>query len=102
VCLEQIGVMSLEPALRLIGRVYVRTFLAYGFTRSVTYNYQSTKKYWNEITLDNEMKEMLLVDKMARITGQTCAALFIWPYMVGEDLTRLECAVKGKDIREYQ
>jgi hypothetical protein len=94
--------MVTEAALRLIGRVYLRTFLAYGFTRSVTYDYKSTKKYWNEIIVDNETKEMLLVDKIARITGQTCAALVIWPHMVGEDLTRLECAVKGKDVREYQ
>jgi hypothetical protein len=94
--------MVTEAALRLIGRVYMRTFLAYGFTRSVTYDYQSTKKYWNEITVDNETKEMLLVDKIARITGKTCAALIVWPQMMVEDLTRLECAVKGKDVREYQ
>jgi hypothetical protein len=52
--------------------------------------------------VDNETKEMLLVDKIARITGKTCAALIVWPHMMVEDLTRLECAVKGKDIREYQ
>jgi hypothetical protein len=98
----QIESMVTEAALRLIGRVYVRTFLAYGFTRSVTYDYQSTKKYWNEITLERESKDMLLVDKLARIWGQTCAALFIWPHMMVEDLTRLECAVKGRDVREYQ
>ena len=94
--------MVTEAALRLIGRVYLRTFLAYGFTRSVTYDYKSTKKYWNEITVNNETKEMLLVDKIARITGKSCAALIVWPHMMVEDLTRLECAVKGKDVREYQ
>jgi hypothetical protein len=94
--------MSDWLALQLAFRVYFRTCLAYGFTRSVTYDYKGTKKYYNEVTEKREEKDMLLVDKIGRITGSTCAALVMWPGMLGEDLARLECAVKGKDAREYQ
>jgi hypothetical protein len=88
--------------LQLAVRMYFRTCLAYGFTRSVTYDYKGTKRYYNEVTEKREEKDMLLVDKIGRITGGTCAALVMWPVMLGEDLARLECAVKGKDVREYQ
>ena len=83
-------------------RVYFNTCLSYGFVRSVTYDYKSTKKYYNEISGKNEVKDMLLVDKIGHISGSTWAAVFLWPAMLGEDLVRLECAVKGKDAREYQ
>jgi hypothetical protein len=94
--------MSDLLGLQLAVRVYFRTCLAYGFTRSVTYDYKGTKRYYNEVTEKREEKDMLLVDKIGRITGGTCAALVMWPVMLGEDLARLECAVKGKDVREYQ
>jgi hypothetical protein len=45
---------------------------------------------------------MLLVDKMGRITSRTCAAVIMWPGMMGEDLARLECAMRGKDSSEYR
>ncbi len=68
----------------------------------MTYDYKGTKRYYNEVTDRREEKDMLLVDKIGRITGGTCAALIMWPGMVGEDLARLECAVRGKDVGEYQ
>lgn len=68
----------------------------------MTYDYKNTKKYYNEITGRYEVKDMLLIDKIGRISGSTCAAGFFWPGMLGEDLARLECAAKGKDTREYQ
>jgi hypothetical protein len=88
--------------LRSAVRWYFNMCITYGFVRSVTYDYKGTKRYYNEVTEKREEKEMLLVDKIGRITGGSCAALFIWPVMLGEDLVRLECAVKGKDTREYQ
>ena len=94
--------MPAVAMLQSAARVYFNTCLAYGFARSVTYDYKGTKKYYNEVTEKREEKDMLIVDKIGRITGSTCAALFLWPGMLGEDLARLECAVKGKDAREYQ
>ncbi len=53
-------------------------------------------------TSAGEEKDMLLVDKMGRITSRTCAAVIMWPGMMGEDLARLECAMRGKDSSEYR
>ena len=93
--------MAEMAMMRAAARVYFNTCLAYGFTRSVTYDYQSTKRYFNKITDKSEVKDMLLVDKIGRISGYTCAALILWPAMLGEDMARLECAMKGKDVKEY-
>ncbi len=80
---------------------YAAATLAFGFTRAVTYNYDGKKFYYNRRTRTTELKDMLLVDSIGRVTGNTCAAIFIWPIMLGDDLTRLECAVLGKDLKEY-
>jgi hypothetical protein len=80
-------------------RVYLNTCLAYGFTRSVTYDYKGTKKYNNQNTGEREEKDKLLVEKIVRIAGNTFAALIVWPGMLGEDLASLECVFKGKDMR---
>lgn len=83
-------------------RLYVNGALAYGFTRAVTYDYESSKQYYNDKTGREEKKEMLLVDKLGTVWGKTVSTLIFWPGMLGADLARLECAVKGKDPREYQ
>ncbi len=91
--------MSSIVGLRVL-RVYVNTALAYGFARAVTYNYESSKRYHNDKR--GEEKEMLLVDKLGTIAGKTVSAIFLWPGMLGNDLARLECAVKGKDWKDYR
>ena len=83
-------------------RVYFNTTLVYGFTRAVTYDYKRSKRYYNQKTGEYEQKEMLLIDKIGTISGNTLAAVAVWPVMLGEDLARLECAVKGKDPAEYK
>lgn len=88
--------------LRTVFRAYVNGTMAYGFTRAVTYDYKGTKRYYNNKIDHSEVKEMLLVDKISRITGGTMGAIFWWPMMMHEDLTRLECAIRGKDATEYE
>jgi predicted patatin/cPLA2 family phospholipase len=80
---------------------YVFVTAGYGFVRSVTYDYSHTKEYFNTKKYAIETKQMLLTDHLGRITSRTLAAVFAWPWMLGEDLTRLECAVRGKDYAEY-
>ena len=94
--------MSELALLRSALRLYAGTTMVYGFTRSVTYDYQSSRKYYNAKTCKYEHKEMLLVDKIGRIAGGTFGATVIWPGMLAEDMTRLECAFKGKDRKEYE
>ncbi len=69
---------------------------------SVTYDYESKRKYYNIMMGRDEVKEMLVVDKISGVVGKTSIALFMWPLMQGDDMTRLECRVRGKDRNEYK
>ena len=82
-------------------RVYAMITLSYGLVRSVSYDYNGKKEYHNRKTKEYVIKDMLLTDKIGRITGSAAAAMIVWPSMLGEDLARLECKVRGKDIEEY-
>ena len=84
--------------LRTVLRAYFNTALVYGFARAVTYDYKGSKKYYNDNTRTYENKEMLLVDKIGRVSTNTLAAVLAWPFMLGDDLARLECTIKGKDL----
>ncbi len=81
---------------------YIGVTAAYGFVRSATYNFEGTKRYFNRRTQAFEVKHKLLIDQIGGVAAGTLAAISIWPFMLGEDLVRLECAVRGKDPREYQ
>ncbi len=84
-----------------IVKVYLQSTVLYGFTRVVTWDYEGKKEYYNARTREFETREKLIVDKACSVFGGTCAAYFAWPFMLGDDLTRLECAVKGLEAREY-
>ena len=88
--------------LRRLANIYINTTLTYGFTRAVTYDYEGEKYYRNKKTAEYEKKEMLIFDKIGRISMKTVAATFAWPVMLGDDLIRLECVVRGKDPAEYK
>ena len=88
--------------MRTFLRGYFKTAVTYGFVRSVTYDYQHTKKYYNEKLEKYELKEMLLVDKITRVVGQSFFASIACAGMIAEDLSRLECAVRGKNSNEYK
>jgi len=81
---------------------YVKSTFLYGFGRAVTYEYEGTGKYWNKKLERSETKEMLILDKIGRVMGKSFSAIFVWPFLLGEDLFRLECHVRGKDIEEYK
>jgi hypothetical protein len=49
-----------------------------------------------------EEKEMLVIDKLARITGKTFASVYKWPYMLHEDLRLAECAMRNKNPIGYK
>ena len=83
-------------------RTYANVCLAYGFTRAVTWDYDGKARYYNPKTDRHEDKQMLLVDQTGRVTHRSIAALVVWPGMLYEDLTRLECFVRGKDYAEYK
>lgn len=82
-------------------RVYTMLTFSYGLVRSISYDYCGKKEYHNRKTKEYVIKDMLLTDKIGRITGSAAAAMIVWPSMLGEDLARLECKVRGKDAEEY-
>jgi hypothetical protein len=81
--------------------VYVVSTAAYGFTRAVTYDYEKTAEYYNRKTFRYESKDMLFTDRVGTILGKTFSAITGWPFLLGRDLIRLECAARGKDLSEY-
>ncbi len=60
-----------------------------------------TRKYWNTKHERYETKEMLVLDKIGRVSIKSLSAIIMWPVMLGDDLARLECYVRGKDFEEY-
>ena len=82
-------------------RRYLALTLGYGFTRAVTWDYNGKKEYYNREKFEYEEKEMLITDKIGRITCNTWAAVTVWPLMLGEDFRRLEFVVTGKNPSEY-
>lgn len=85
--------------MRLRNYAFVTT--AYGLVRSVTYNRERSKQYRNLKTERYETRPMLLVDRIERIISRSLSALIVWPFMLGEDLSRLECLARGRDPQEY-
>jgi hypothetical protein len=91
---------NIELGLKIV-RVYLKSTALYGFTRAVTWEYEGKKEYYNARTREFETKEKLIVDKAYGVLRGTFSAYFAWPCMLADDLTRLECAVKGREAREY-
>ncbi len=81
---------------------YLGSTMLYGFGRAVTYDYEGTKKYFNKKNERYELKEMLLLDKIGSVLFKSIVTITVWPFMLGEDLARLECHLCGKDIKEYK
>ena len=81
-------------------RYAVGTFF-YGFIHSTACEYCKTKRYFQKSTASYVAKEKLLIDKLGSTALGTVVAPFVWPLMVNEDLRRLECLVRGRDVAEY-
>ncbi len=46
--------------------------------------------------------EMLVVNKIGGVMSKSFSAILVRPLMLLDDLTRLECRVRGKDYNEYK
>ena len=82
--------------------IYLGSTMAYGFARAVTYDRESTGLYHNKKTDRGEVKEMLVIDQVWRVMGMTCSTAVLWPFLLGNDLSRLECVMRGKNYEEYR
>lgn len=84
---------KLLPGLRL----YVGATCAYGLAHAVPHAWN--KKTWMYRTTDK--CELLVVDKLFLVVANTATAPILWPFIVRDDLIRLECLVRGKPARDY-
>jgi hypothetical protein len=55
--------------------------------------------HWNTKHERYKTKEILVLDKIGRVSIKSLAAIVMWPGMLGDDLTRLECYVREKDLQ---
>ncbi len=62
---------------------YVNTTMACMFARAVAYDNNGHASYYSKKTRQDGLKEMLLVDKIGRVTGRTVAALCMACYTWG-------------------
>ncbi len=76
--------------------------LAYGLGCAVTYNYEGKGGCFNARTLKYDLKHKLVVDILAGVAGRTIAAMFLWPGMLEQHLTRLEHGADGQGRARVQ
>jgi hypothetical protein len=70
---------------------------SYGYIRSML-------KLWDadvRVTHDNQMKPMLLGDKIAAFTGSLFLTPFLAPFWVINDVNRIDLYFRGGSISEY-
>ena len=82
--------------------VYVSSTFLYGTVRALTYDYEGSKRYYNAKTSKSERKELLITDTIGLLAVKSTAAMVAWPIMICDDMRRLECFLRGKDIKEYE
>lgn len=49
----------------------------------------------------SSQRHLLWVDKVCLAAAITASTPLMWPWMLREDLIRVECLVRGKPIRDY-
>ncbi len=88
--------------LRAVNR-YVAVTMTYGAVRAVTYDSgKGTCDYYNAHTASLENKPMLFTHAMGRVVGRSFLAMLDWPSLLGQDIARLECAVRGLPFAGYR
>jgi hypothetical protein len=93
-----------ERVLRALRR-YVAVTMTYGAVRAVTYDRggvgDGNGNYYNTRTHALENKPMLFTHAVGHVVGRACVAVLDLPWLLGEDITRLECAVRGLPFAAY-
>ena len=82
-------------------RRYVGVTLSYGAMRALTYEYDGTQNYYDSTKDKFETKPMLWSHTLGRAMSHSVAAVTVWPVMLGKDLARLECLLRGLDHATY-
>jgi hypothetical protein len=84
----------------LWGRYMLATF-AYGGISAVPQTWRAKRKYTNGDTYKTEILPVPIVEKFGIALSKMCVAPVWWPFMMYNDLTRLELHYKNVDPRKY-
>lgn len=91
--------MTHQKASRLL-QIYMNVTCAYGLAHAIPRVWSYKTSLYN--TLYTEPKrELLLVDKVGLVVANTVTAPFMWPFLLREDLIRLECFARGRAAQDY-
>jgi hypothetical protein len=80
---------------------YLAITAGYSLTRTIPRVWDATVEHKNRITNKFEIKPMLITHKLAACIVCTITGPWLWPVYATEDVTRLECYLRGKNPAEY-
>jgi hypothetical protein len=87
-------------ALSSLWNRYLGCTMAYGLAHAVPFvwSYKTSlyRKHYND-----PLRELLLVDKVGLVFATTVTAPILWPFLLREDMIRLECFACGKPVSDY-
>ncbi len=79
---------------------YFHITWAYGLAHAMPYVW-SYKTSLYRTTYNEPKRELLVVDKAGLVIVNMASAPIMWPFLLREDLIRLECFMRGKPAGEY-
>jgi hypothetical protein len=91
--------MAHPKASRLL-QIYINVTCAYGLAHAIPYVWSYKTSLYNTLYTETK-REMLLVDKVGLVVANTVTAPFMWPFLLREDLIRLECFARGRPAQDY-
>ena len=80
-------------------RYFPCTFL-YGAVHCIM-DMPSEDVYTNNTNGKHEKQPVLLTHKIGYLVAGGCIGVAMWPIMLKDDVTRLECLLRGKDPSNY-
>ena len=83
-----------------LGR-YMLVTTTYGCISAIPQTWRQKRKYTNGETFMTELLPTPIVEKFGRVFLKSLAATAWWPYMLYNDLLRLELHCKGENPRKY-
>jgi hypothetical protein len=83
-------------------KCYLWVTCAYGLAHSVQDVWAlKTNLYGSHVSKPDNLREMMLVDKFVVVVMGTVSSSVLWPLLLRDDLIRLECLVRGKQVKDY-
>lgn len=75
--------------------------MAYGLAHAVPFVWSYKTSMYSTYGRLEPKRELLLVDKVGLVFATTVTAPILWPFLLREDMIRLECFACGKPVSDY-